>query len=168
MGKGGVYGSFVMVKLTKGTAKTFEKTAATDSTEAQKGRVLSPMVYIKEPIAKYFGFAEVTPADMIKASTRHFKQKFNGKELETSSLVNMGSTGKGSSVTVKFTKLVKIGGKSVASVKIAIPSSHTFGNMVQEIMESKTSGDVAAIVSPRGRSMTFKTPYSTKTANRKK
>jgi hypothetical protein len=162
-GKGGVYGSFVMVKLTKGTSKEFplagdKKDKTTGTGKSRK----SPMAYIKEPIAKFFGFPEVTPADMIKESTKQVKTKINGKEETVTSMVNMGATGASRSVTVKFAKLVKIGGKDVASVKIAMPSSHTFGNMVQEIMESKSAGDVAAIVSPVGRTMTFKTPYNSK------
>jgi hypothetical protein len=105
---------------------------------------------------------------MLKKASREVKTKVNGKEATVKTMVSMGATGASRSVTVRFTKLVTIGGKSVASIKIAMPSSHTFSNMVQEIMESKTSGDVAAIVSPEGQSMTFKTPYNPKTANRKK
>jgi hypothetical protein len=139
--------------------------AATTKTEPNKK---SPVVWIKEPIAKYFGFKEITPADMLKMSTREVMTKINGNAQKIKTMVNMGSTGAGRSITVKFTKLVKIGGKDVASVKIAMPTSHTFANMVQEIMEAKTSGDVAAIVSPEGRSMTFKTPYNKKAAARAK
>lgn len=159
MAKGGVYGSFVMVKFTKGTSKEYpsekEGSSATDVAKYKK----SPMAYVKQPIAKYFGFTEITPADMIKESTRQVKTTINGKPRTVTTLVKMGSTGASRSVTVKFTKRVTIGGKDVGSIKIAMPTSHTFGNMVQEIMESKNSGDVAVIVSPEGRSMVFKTPY---------
>jgi hypothetical protein len=162
MAKGGVYGSFVMVKFTKGTSKEYplktEGTAGAKKGESRK----SPVAWVKEPIAKYFGLTEITPADMIKLSTKTVKTKINGKDETITTMVSMGSTGAGRSVTIKFTKLVSIGGKSVASVKIAMPTSHTFSNMVQEIMESKAAGDIAAIVSPEGRSMTFKTPYNPK------
>ncbi|WP_309736732.1 hypothetical protein [Chamaesiphon sp. OTE_75_metabat_556] len=172
MSKGGVYGSFVMVKFTKGTSKRYKMGAAagaaTTGAAAAKASPKSPIAYVKEPVAKYFGFTEVTPADMIKLSTKSVKTKINGQEKTVTTMVNMGATGASRSVTVKFTKLVKIGGKDVASIKIAMPTSHTFANMVQEIMESKTSGDVAAIVSPEGRSMTFKTPYTAKNATRTK
>lgn len=170
-GKGGVYGSFVMVKFTKGTSQEFPLVAAATGAKAAATTAKSKksaMAYIKEPIAKYFGFTEVTPADMIKESTKTVETKINGKDATVKVMVNMGATGASRSVTIKFTKLVKIGGKDVASVKMAMPSSHTFGNMVQEIMESKASGDIAAIVSPVGRSMVFKTPYNSKTASRKK
>jgi hypothetical protein len=168
-GKGGVYGSFVMVKFTKGTSKEFplagdKKDKAASGAKSRK----SPMAYVKEPIAKFFGFTEVTPADMIKESTKEVKTKINGKEETVKVMVNMGATGASRSVTVKFTKLVNIAGKEVASIKIAMPSSHTFGNMVQEIMETKASGDIASIVSPVGRSMVFKTPYNKKSKNPKK
>ncbi len=167
-GKGGVYGSFVMVKLTLGKSKSFPMEGglrgkrATDKAVANGKEVKSdksPMVYMKEPIAKYFGFKEMTPADMVREMTRKVTTTINGKVAEVTSMVKQGATGAGRSVTVKFTKLVKIGGKDVASVKIAMPSSHTYGNMVQEIMESKASGDIAAIVSPEGSSTTFRTPY---------
>ena len=161
-GKGGVYGSFVMVKLKKGSSKRFDDKGAEKEVIPGYKSSKSHMVYIKEPIAKFFGFDQVTPADMLKDFTKVVKTKVNGKAVELKTMVSQGATGAGRSVTVKFTKLVKIGGKDVASIKVAMPSSHTFGNMVQEIMESKSSGDIAAIVSPEGRSMTFKTPYNKK------
>lgn len=167
-GKGGVYGSFVMVKLEKGTSKRF-------LTDGKEKEVIpgfksskSHMVYIKEPIAKFFGFKEVTPADMLKSFSKQVKTKINGKAAEVTTLSSQGATGAGRSVTIKFTKLINLGGKDVASIKVAMPSSHTFGNMVQEIMESKSSGDIASIVSPEGKSMTFKTPYNKKALARKK
>ena len=166
-GKGGVYGSFVMVKLAKGTSKRFKEDGTEKAVIPGYKSAKSHMVYIKEPIAKYFGFAEVTPADMLKEFSKKVKTKVNGKEVELTTMVSQGATGAGRSVTVKFTKLVKIGKKDVASVKIAMPNSHTFGNMVQEIMETKSSGDIAAIVSPEGKSMTFKSPYNKKAAARK-
>jgi hypothetical protein len=162
MSKGGVYGSFVMVKFTKGTSKKFDKEGKPKPVIAGSTSAKSHFAMVKEPIAKYFGMTEVTPADLIKESTRKVKTTVQGKAQEVTTMVKQGATGAGRSVTVKFTKLVKIGGKDVASINIAMPSSHTFGNMVQEIMESKTSGDVAAIVSPAGRTMTFKTPYNKK------
>jgi hypothetical protein len=162
MGKGGTYGSFVMVNMTKGTSKNFKMGKGVQGKADAKAYKKPSVVWIKEPIAKYFGFTEITPADMIKMSTKEIDTKINGKVAKVTTMVNMGATGAGRSVTVKFTKLTKIGGKDVASVKIAMPTSHTFANIVQEIMESKNAGDVAAIVSPEGRSMTFKTPYSPK------
>jgi hypothetical protein len=163
MGKGGVFGAFVMVKFTKGTSQEYplegKKAKGATATPTAKSKK-SPMAYVKEPIAKYFGLTEVTPADMIKESTKKVQTTINGKPAEITTLVSMGATGASRSITVKFTKLVSIGGKNVASVKIAMPTSHTFGNMVQEIMETKASGNIAAIVSPEGRSMVFKSPYN--------
>jgi hypothetical protein len=169
MGKGGVYGSFVMCHLKKGTSKRYDP----DGTEMKPKEGLqsmkSPMVYIKDPIAKYFGFEVVLPDDLLKMRTKEVTTKINGKDVQVKTMVSMGSTGASRSVTVKFKKLTKIGGKDVASVKIAIPSSHTFGNMVQEIM-TKTGvvSNIAAIVSDSGKSMTFGTPYSATRKNKAK
>lgn len=168
MGKGGVYGSFVMVDFKKGTSKRFMEDGKVKPVIAGTTSSKPSVAWVKEPVAKYFGLTEITPADMLKKASRQVKTKINGKEQTVTTQVSMGATGASRSVTVRFTKLVKIGGKDVASVKVAMPSSHTFSNMVQELMESKNSGDVAAIVSPEGKSMTFKTPYNPKTANRKK
>jgi hypothetical protein len=166
-GKGGVYGSFVMVKFTKGTSKKFDKEGKEKAHITGTTSAKSPVAWVKEPIAKYFGLTEVTAADMLKLAARKVKNTIHGKEVELTTLVSMGATGASRSVTIKFTKLVTIGKKKVASVKMAMPSSHTFSNMVQEIMESKSSGDIAAIVSSDGKSMTFKTPYNKANASRK-
>jgi hypothetical protein len=168
MGKGGVYGSFVMINFTKGTSKRFDPEGKEKKAIAGTGSSKPSVAWVKEPVAKYFGLTEITPADMLKKASRDVKTKINGKDQTVKTMVSMGATGASRSVTVRFTKLVTIGGKQVASVKVAMPSSHTFSNMVQELMESKNSGDIAAIVSPEGKSMTFKTPYNPKTANRKK
>jgi hypothetical protein len=166
MGKGGVYGSFVMVKMAKGTSKEFPLNPATGTgsvaANAAKSK-RSPLVYIKAPIAKYFGWAEITQADMLRTMVREVKTKINGKDATVTKMVPQGATGASRSVVVKFTKPTTIGGKSVNSINIAMPSSHTFANMVQEIMESKQGTEaIAAIVSPAGKSMTFKTPYNPK------
>lgn len=167
-GKGGVYGSFVMVDFKKGTSKRFDKDGKEKAHIPGTGSHKPSVAWVKEPIAVYFGFTQITPADMLKKSSRTVKTTINGKEQTITTMASMGATGASRSVAVKFTKLVKIGGKDVASIKIAMPSSHTFSNMVQEIMESKNAGDIASIVSPDGSSMTFKTPYNKKTASRKK
>jgi hypothetical protein len=171
MGKGGVYGSFVMVKMAKGTSKEFpldtKKVGNIPAAETAKSRK-SPLVYIKAPVAKYFGWAEVTQADMLKTMVREVKTKINGKDATVTKMVPQGATGASRSVVVKFTKPTAIGGKSVNSINIAMPSSHTFANMVQEIMESKQGTEaIAAIVSPAGKSMTFKTPYNAKAKGQK-
>jgi hypothetical protein len=163
MGKGGTYGSFVMIEFKKGKSKEFpldkEKAEANKAAKYKK----SPLAWVKAPIAKYFGWAEMTQADMLRLMTKQVKTKINGKEETVEKMVPSGATGAGRAVTVKFTKLVKIGGKDVASINIAMPTSHTFSNMVQEIMESKQGTDaIAAIVSPDGKAMTFKTPYNPK------
>jgi hypothetical protein len=163
MGKGGVYGSFVMIEFKKGKSKEFPMDAKdADANKAQKYKK-SPLAYVKAPVAKYFGWAEMTQADMLRIMTKKVKTKINGKDAEVEKMVPSGATGAGRSVTVKFTKLVKIGGKDVASINIAMPTSHTFANMVQEIMESKQGTEaIAAIVSPDGNAITFKTPYNAK------
>lgn len=173
MAKGGVYGSYVMCEFRGGNSWKFQKTASNASEEVKaansrkSGSNKSSMVWVKESVAKYFGFMLVTPADMLRAATRTKKLKYNGIEDSTPSLASMGATGAGRSVTVKFTKPTTIGGKSVASVKVAMPSSYTMRDMVKMIMETKVSGNVAAIVSPRGKSWTFRTPYNPKAKNRR-
>ena len=168
MGKGGVYGSFVMVKMAKGTSKEFS--LKNDNKTADQASVYkkSPLVYVKAPIAKYFGWGEITQADMLRTMVRKVATTINGKPQTVEKMVPQGATGAGRSVIVKFTKPTNIGGKSVNSIKIAMPTSHTFANMVQEIMESKQGTEaVAAIVSPAGKSMTFKTPYNPKAKGKK-
>ena len=166
MAKGGVYGSFVMCHLKKGTSKRYKPDGTEIKPSGDLKSVKSPMVYIKDPIAKYFGFEVVLPDDLLKMRTKKVKTKINGKETTVDTMVSMGSTGASRSLTVRFKKLTNIGGKDVASVKIAIPSSHTFGNMVQEIMtKTNVVGNIAAIVSDSGKSMTFGTAYN---ATRKK
>lgn len=162
MGKGGVFGSFVMVKLDKGTSKKYTPEGGVKKNIEGTTSPKSPLVYIKSPIAKFFGFQEVTPADIIRLSKRKVKTKINGKEVTVDTIVSSGATGASRSVAVKFTKLISIGGKQVASVKIAMPSSYTFGDMVTLLTEGPKAGDIAAIVSPDGRSVTFKTPYNPK------
>ncbi len=163
MGKGGAYGGFVMCHLKKGTSKRYNPDGTEMKVPKGSAFVKSPMVYIKTSVAKYFGFEKVLPDDALKMRTKEIKTKINGKEQTVQRMVSMGSTGASRSVTVKFKKLTKIGGKDLASVKVAMPSSHTFANMVQEIM-TKTDivSNIAAIVSPDGKTMTFGTAYNAK------
>jgi hypothetical protein len=161
-GKGGVYGSFVTVQFKLGTSERYMPDGTIKPHIAGTKSAKSPMAMVKQPIAKYFGFDEVTPAALIRFATKTVKNKINGKDQEVKTLTAMGATGAGRSVTVKFTKPQKIGEKTVNSVKIAVPSSHTFGNMVQEIMESKGAANVAVIVSYSGASRVFHTPYNPK------
>lgn len=163
MSKGGVFGSFVMIEFKKGKSKEFPLGTKEGADAAGGKSKKSPLAYIKAPIAKYFGWAEITQADMLRIMTKKVKTKINGKEVEVEKMVPSGATGASRAVTVKFTSLVTIGGKDVASINIPMPTSHTFANMVQEIMESKQGTDkIAAIVSPAGKAMTFKTPYNAK------
>jgi hypothetical protein len=163
MGKGGVYGSFVMVHLEKGTSQRYKQDGKREKAKDGAKSPKSPMVYMKEPIAKYFGFKIVDVQEMITLRTKVIKTKINGQDVAAKTLVNMGATGASRSITVKFKKLTTIGGKSVASVKIAMPSSHTFGNMVQEItLKTDVVSNIAAIVSPEGKSMTLGTAYNPK------
>jgi hypothetical protein len=152
-----------MCELKKGTSKEFPLKAATANATTATKYKKSPLVYVKEPIAKYFGWAQVTFADMGRIMTKQVKTKINGKEETVTKMVRSGATGASRSVTVKFTKPVTIGGKSVASIKIAMPTSHTFSNMTQEIMESTQGTEViAAIVSPSGKAMVYRTAYNAK------
>jgi hypothetical protein len=161
MGKGGVYGSYVLCEFKGGTSKEYPAKEGPKEKNAKNKK--SPMVYIKGPVADFFGWESLTKKDMIKAMTRTVTTTINGKEQQVSKVVNMGTTGASRSVTVKFTKLEKINGKDVASVKLAMPTSYTFGDMIQKILESnKGTANIAAIVSPDGSSKTFGTPYNPK------
>lgn len=171
MGKGGVYGGYVMVEFKGGTSKEFpltKTTKAAPTDKAAKSRK-SPMAYVKQPIAEFFGWEPLTKKEAVKAMTRTVETMINGKKETVEKMVNMGTTGASRSVTVKFTKLQKINGKDMASIKIAMPTSYTFSNMIQKILESnKGTADIAAIVSPDGSSKTFGTPYNKKNEKRKK
>jgi hypothetical protein len=166
-GKGGVYGSFVMVRLAQGNSKQYPMDA--DKTKNSKAAVggadkgtstKCPVTKMKEPVAKHFGFEIMTPKSMVLLSTKPVTTKINGKVETVNKLVSMGSTGASRSITVVFKALTNIGGKEVASVKIPMPSSHTFGDMVKEIMEGARSNSIAQIISPAGKAMTFGTSYS--------
>jgi DNA-binding protein YbaB len=166
-GKGGVYGSFVMVRLKQGNSMQYpmdeakKKTSKATVTSATGGKSTKcPVTKMKEPVAKYFGFEIIIPKDMVLLATKEVTTKINGKEQKINKLVSMGSTGASRSITVVFKALQTIGGKQVASVKIPMPSSHTFGNMVQELMEGTKSNSIAQIISPAGKAMTFGTSYS--------
>ena len=167
-GKGGVYGGFIMVALKGGTSQRHPlngQKALAPAGGVPGGASASPksnLVFIKEPIAKFFGFEILTPQDMVKASLKEVSTKINGETVKKKTMVNQGATGASRSITVKFKKLEKIGGKEVASVKIAMPSSHTFGDMVQTMMSRTNNSVIAAIVSPTGRTMTFQTAYNSK------
>jgi hypothetical protein len=182
MSKGGVYGAFVACIFRDGTRKRFDQpdkgggsggansgdqAGSTEVNKAledqKKGKSpYSGMVFIKAPIVKFFGWEQATAQDVQKAKIRTYKRKYNGMEMEVQSMVSMGATGKSRSVTVRFTALQQIGGKKVASIKIAMPSSYTYKDMVNKIMSSNNNGSIAAIVSPAGKSMAFKTPYNPK------
>jgi hypothetical protein len=121
------------------------------------------MAYVKAPVADFFGWEPLTKKDAIKAMTRTVTTMINGKPETVEKMVNMGTTGASKSVTVKFSKLEKINGKEMASIKIAMPTSYTFANMLQKILQSnKGTANIAAIVSPDGSSKTFGTPYTPK------
>ena len=173
-GKGGVFGSFVMVRLKKGNSKRFanDPTKAKVSGAKQTGAGLGasdkcPIVYIKDPVAKFFGFEIVNPMDMVMLMTKDVTTTINGKPETIKKLVSMGATGASRSITVKFTALQNIGGKKVASVKIAMPSSHRYSDMLQELMIGPKAGVIAQVVSPQGKAMGFKAAFSRTKANRK-
>jgi hypothetical protein len=168
MAKGGVYGSFVMCQFPNGSSWKYNKQDPGASEEVKAldkqkvGSNKSPMAKVKEPVAKYFSIPIVVPSEMLRASVRTKKLTINGVAHESKSAVKMGATGKSRSITVKFKKLTKIGGKDVASVKITMPYSYTMRDMITFIMQSNKSNNVAAIVSDKGNSWTFGTAYNAK------
>jgi hypothetical protein len=162
MAKGGVYGSYVPVLFSKGTSKKFPlvKATGTGSVAANKAASeKSPIAYVKEPVAKFLGFAKISPTDYIKRCTKKVKTKINGKDEDVEVFTAQGATGASRSVTVKFKRPETIGGKSVASVKVAVPYSHTFGNMVDELANCAATPKIAQIVSYSGRTVTWDTPF---------
>jgi hypothetical protein len=172
MGKGGIYGGYVLCKFDDGTSKEYPLNPATGTGSEAVNKAKSkrsPMVYIKAPVAEFFGWAPLTKKEATIAQTKTVKTMINGKPQTISKLVKMGTTGASRSVTVKFSKLQKINGKEVASLKVAMPSSYTFTDMMAKILESnKGVADIAAIVSPAGCSRTFGTPYIKKNEKRKR
>lgn len=168
MGKGGTYGAFVMCQFPNGTSWKYEKIALNASAEVKekakkgKGSNKSPMAKVKKPIAKFFAIPLVVPMEMVKGSIRTRMLNINGIAHETKSLAVMGATGRSRSVTVRFKKLEDIGGKKVASVNIPMPYSYTMTDMITFLMSSSKSNSIAAIVSDKGNSWTFGTPYNPK------
>jgi hypothetical protein len=168
-GKGGVYGSFVMVRLKKGNSTRYANDPAKAKVSKAKltGEGIGtsdkcPIVYIKDPIAKFFGFEIINPMDMVRLMTKEITTTINGKPATVNKLVSMGATGASRSVTVKFKSLQNIGGKQVASVKVAMPSSHRYSDMLQELMAGPKSNLIAQVVSPEGKAMSFGAAYNAK------
>ena len=172
MNKGGVYGSYVPILFTKGTSKSFPLVGGAAAATKPKDNFgdkngdskKSPIAFVKEPVAKFFGFARISPTDYIKRCTKTVKTKINGKPEEVEVFTEQGATGASRSVTVRFKRLENIGGKTVASVKIAVPYSHTFGNMVDELANCTATPKIAQIVSFTGRTVTWDTPYKAQLA----
>jgi hypothetical protein len=170
-GKGGFYGGFVQVEMPGGTSKYYgekklAKYAAKAANKASATEAVSVkcnIAFVKEPIAKFFGLSVAVPMDIVRASLQDVKTTIEGKEVTRKTMVNEGATGASRAVTIKFAKLQKIGGKDVSkSVRMAMPSSHTFGDMVQMLMTRTNNSVIAAIVSPSGRTMTFQSAYNKK------
>jgi hypothetical protein len=177
---GGIRSDYVMCEFPDGTswkfgnkeaAKTTPTAAGTNEgviSEEKKslsnkktGSNKSPMAYVKEAVAKYFELPIVTPEKMLKAMVRTKNLKYEGEDRKTVSLAtNMGATGASRSMTVMFKKLTNIGGKSVASVKVAMPASYTVGDMVKLLMaRPTTAANIAQLVSPSGKTIRFGNRY---------
>ncbi len=72
MGKGGTYGSYSLIKLDKGTSQEFPSggKGAVGNIPAAKGKSKkSPLVYVKRPIADYFGWQIISKTDVNKLMT---------------------------------------------------------------------------------------------------
>jgi hypothetical protein len=170
MSKGGIKSSYVMCHFLNGTSWKFGKHPAGASEEikakdkSKGGTNKIEYAKVKEEVAKYFGLRIATAAEMLKESTRTRTLKVGETTHQVKSAVKMGATGASRSVTVKFKKLTKIGGKDVASCKITMPSAYTMRDMITFVMQSSVSNNVAAIVSDKGNSWTFGTPYKPKKA----
>lgn len=168
MSKGGVYGGFVMCQFPNGTSWKYDKVAPNASAEVKEaakrkdGSNKSPMAKVKSPVAKFFAIPIVVPMEMVKAAVRTKSLSINGQTHKTKSLATMGATGRSRSVIVKFKKLEKIGGKDVASVHVTMPYSYTMTDMITFLMSSGRSNSIAVIVSDKGNSWTFGTPYNAK------
>jgi hypothetical protein len=179
---GGIRSGYVMCDFPDGTSWKYGLTQAERAKAGTNAGVLSeekrelnkkkdgtssnksPMAYVKEPIAKYFQIPIATPEKMQKVMLRTKSLTFEGEVHKTTSLAtNMGATGASRSVTVKFKKLTNIGGKQVASVKIAMPYSYTVGNMVKFLLaRPAVAANIAQIVSPSGKAMRYANTYKPK------
>ena len=162
MGKGGTLGGFIPFSFPGGTSWKFEKigiNATTEKKEAAKAKAgesnKSPIAFVKEPIGLFFGLKKPSPGNRTKGSIKTRKLIINGVTHETQAASAEGSTGRSRSVTVKFTKLQTIGGKQVASVKIAMPSSYTMNNMLNFLTKGPKRAIIAAIVSNTGHSWVY-------------
>ena len=168
MNKGGVFGGYVACKFEGGTSWKYKKTDAADAKETVKennqkgGSNKSPIAFIKEPIAKFFGIAIPTKSELNEMSSITKTLTFNGVTRESKGVARQGATGRSRSVTVRFKGLQNIGGKKVASVKLAMPSSYTMGDMLRFLEKSNRSNIIAAIVSDKGNSWTYGTAYNPK------
>lgn len=161
---GGISSDYVLCSLPNGTSWNYKdksvdpKTQSKEAVAAAKlktGSNKSPMVYIKEHVAKFFEIPTVTPEEMQKAMVRTKSLTYNGETHESTSLAtNMGATGKSRSVRVVFKKAETINGKKVLSVNIPMPSSYTFGNMVKLLLSRpNVAAKIAQIVSPSGKAL---------------
>ena len=168
MNKGGVFGGYIACKFEGGTSWKYQKDQKGDSAETvkknkdEKGTNKSKIAFIKEPIAKFFGIAIPTKAELNELSVQTKTLTINGVTHQSKSVVRQGATGRSRSVTVKFKFLQNIGGKKVASVKLAMPSSYTMADMLRFLQNSSRSNVIAAIVSDKGNSWTYGTAYNPK------
>ncbi len=179
---GGIRSDFVMCEFPDGTSWKYGLTQAQKNNAGTNAGVISeqkraankdnkgtssnksPMAYVKEAVAKYLQIPIITPEKMQKAMLRTKELTFDGEKHKTSSLAtNMGATGASRSVTVRFKKLTNIGGKQVASIKVTMPYSYTMANMIKFLMSRPSvATNIAQIVSPAGKTITFSTKYKAK------
>ena len=168
MGKGGVFGGFVACKFEGGTSWRYHKPGKDDTAETVAASKLttgsnkSKIAFIKEPIAKFFKIQIPTKTELNESSVKTKKLTINGITHVSKSVVKQGATGRSRSVTVRFKSLQTIGGKKVASVKLAMPSSYTMGDMLRFLQASDRASVIAAIVSDKGNSWTYGTAYNPK------
>lgn len=159
---GGVFGGFVLCQFRKGTSKKYKEGVAVAPPQGFSSSK-SPLVYIKEPIANYFGFDILNRSEEKKIRTRKVTTIIQGKEVIQERRVSMGATGASRAITVKFKKLTNINKKNVASVRIAMPSSHTFGDMLDELLlKPEVAANIAVVISPDGKSTVYGTAYNPK------
>jgi hypothetical protein len=163
--KGGIRSDFVMVNFPGGTSWRYGKHPAGASEEikamdkAKGGSNKLPYAKVKKAVALFFNMPIATMEDMLKASTRTKNLTYNAITHKSTSLANVGATGKGRVVRVNFKKVQTIGKKKVASINIPMPPSYTMGNMIKYLMSSTKGATIASVISPAGKSWVFDSKY---------
>lgn len=168
---GGIRSDYVLCEFPGGSSWKFNKVSKPGAAKgggSQKHDKTnkSPMAYVKEDVAKFFEIPRPVYKDIGQMMIKEQERTYNPvstegskgeKRMVKSMATSMGATGKGRSVRVVFKSPQQIGGKSVASVNIPIPSAYTIGDINEFLMAGRQSSKIAQIVSDKGKAMRYAT-----------